>query len=114
MKPVVVVGDAILDRDVRGRPQRLAPDAPVPVIDDPVEQVRPGGAALAAALLASTGCPTILVTAVGHDAAGCELAGLVEESGVELVALPVAGPTAEKVRILAGDHPVARLDRGGD
>jgi rfaE bifunctional protein nucleotidyltransferase chain/domain/rfaE bifunctional protein kinase chain/domain len=114
VKPVVVVGDALLDRDVRGHPQRLAPDAPVPVIDDPVEVARPGGAALAAALVARAGCPTILVTAVGRDDAGRQLAQLVEEAGVELCLLPADGPTAEKVRILAGDHPVARLDRGGD
>ena len=39
--PLVVVGDALLDRDLEGRAGRLAPDAPVPVVDDPTER-RPG------------------------------------------------------------------------
>jgi len=33
--PLVVVGDALLDRDLDGQAERLAPDAPVPVVDDP-------------------------------------------------------------------------------
>ena len=41
---LVVIGDALLDRDLEGRVNRLSPDAPVPVVEDPVESVRPGGA----------------------------------------------------------------------
>jgi D-beta-D-heptose 7-phosphate kinase/D-beta-D-heptose 1-phosphate adenosyltransferase len=40
---VVVVGDTLLDRDLDGTVERLAPDAPVPVVDSPVERARPGG-----------------------------------------------------------------------
>lgn len=47
---LVVIGDALLDRDVSGTVERLAPDAPVPVLDERTTAVRPGGAALAAAL----------------------------------------------------------------
>lgn len=50
---VVVVGDALLDRDLEGRVERLAPDAPVPVVEAPEER-GPGGAALAGALAAAT------------------------------------------------------------
>ena len=49
---VVVVGDALLDRDLDGRAERLAPDAPVPIVDEIVERPRPGGAGLAAVLAA--------------------------------------------------------------
>ncbi|NEC81880.1 D-beta-D-heptose 1-phosphate adenosyltransferase, partial [Streptomyces sp. SID7958] len=48
--PLLVVGDALLDRDLTGRSDRLAPDAPVPVVDDCAETTRPGGAALTAYL----------------------------------------------------------------
>ena len=41
--PLVVVGDALLDRDLDGRVERLAPDAPVPVVDDPAERDVPEG-----------------------------------------------------------------------
>ena len=33
MSRLVVVGDALLDRDVEGVSERLAPDAPVPVLE---------------------------------------------------------------------------------
>ena len=59
MKRLVVVGDALLDRDLVGTASRLAPDAPVPVVDAPVDRPRPGGAALAAVLAAAT-CLTLV------------------------------------------------------
>lgn len=48
--PLVIVGDALLDRDHNpaGEVCWLCPDAPAPILDDPTERVRPGGAALAA------------------------------------------------------------------
>jgi len=52
-RPLVVIGDALLDVDLVGRADRLCPDAPVPVVEDATEQARPGGAALAAALAAA-------------------------------------------------------------
>jgi sugar/nucleoside kinase (ribokinase family) len=42
---------------------------------------------LAAALLALDGCEVSLVTAIGRDEAGVELAALMDEAGVELVPL---------------------------
>lgn len=109
----VVVGDALLDRDLDGRVDRLCPDAPVPVVDDITERTRPGGAALAAALLARDGHGVALVTAIGDDDAGCELRELIARTGVELVDLGHDGVTPEKVRVRAGSQPVARLDYGG-
>ena len=35
MRPVVVVGDALLDVDVEGTVDRLCPDAPAPVLGQP-------------------------------------------------------------------------------
>ena len=71
---LVVVGDALLDRDVDGLVLRLSPDAPVPVVEDPVVHSRPGGAALAAVLAASDGCDVTLVTALADDPAGASSA----------------------------------------
>ena len=110
--PLVVVGDVLLDRDVAGRAERLIPDAPVPVVDVEGETVRPGGAGLAAALAAGDGQEVTLVAAVAEDAAGHELRAAIAERGVELLPLALEGSTPEKVRVLAGARPVARLDRG--
>lgn len=111
--PLVVVGDALLDRDIDGQSHRLCPDAPAPVIDDPVERARPGGAALAAALAAAGGTPVTLVTALGADDAGRTLAAVLAEHGVDVIDLGLDGPTPEKVRVRAGSQTLARIDRGG-
>jgi rfaE bifunctional protein nucleotidyltransferase chain/domain/rfaE bifunctional protein kinase chain/domain len=111
---LVVVGDALLDRDLDGHAERLAPDAPVPVVHDIVERPRPGGAGLAAALAAAAGADVTLVCALGDDAAGRALGALLEEAGVRVVNLGCAGATPEKVRVRAAGRALVRLDAGGD
>ena len=110
---LVVVGDALLDRDLEGAVRRLSPDAPVPVVDDPEERARPGGAALAAVLASTDGRAVRLVTALADDAPGRELQALLDAYGVEVVDLGLEGPTPEKVRVRAAGRSLLRLDRGG-
>jgi D-beta-D-heptose 7-phosphate kinase / D-beta-D-heptose 1-phosphate adenosyltransferase len=110
---LVVVGDSLLDRDLDGRAERLAPDAPVPVVDDPAEHSRPGGAALAATLAALVdGRDVVLVTALAADEPGALLRKLLELAGVVVVDLGLAGQTAEKIRVRADGRSLLRLDRG--
>jgi D-beta-D-heptose 7-phosphate kinase/D-beta-D-heptose 1-phosphate adenosyltransferase len=112
--PLVVVGDALLDRDLDGRAGRLAPDAPVPVVDDPAEHARPGGAALAATLASLLdGREVVLVTALAGDEGGSVLRGLLGSAGVTVCDLGLAGATAEKIRVRAAGQSLLRLDRGG-
>jgi D-beta-D-heptose 7-phosphate kinase / D-beta-D-heptose 1-phosphate adenosyltransferase len=111
--PLVVIGDALLDRDVIGSVERLSPDAPVPVVDQDEARARPGGAALAAALAAGDGRAVTLVTALGADAAGAELRALLDDRRVDVCDLGLDGPTPEKVRIGPPGRPLLRLDRGG-
>jgi rfaE bifunctional protein nucleotidyltransferase chain/domain/rfaE bifunctional protein kinase chain/domain len=109
--PLVIIGDALLDVDVIGTAHRLAPDAPVPVLDDIVEQPRPGGAGLAAQMAARDGHDVILVTGVGDDEAGAALVRLLEQD-VRIVALPYDGPTPVKRRVRSGNQSLLRLDTG--
>ncbi len=113
-RALVVIGDALLDRDVEGTVERLSPDAPVPVLDEERTVSRPGGGALAAALAASDGRPVRLITALAGDGAAVELRGLLGEHGVEVIDLGLDGPTPEKVRVRTGGRSLLRLDRGGD
>ena len=110
--PLVVLGDALLDRDLAGRSDRLSPEAPAPVVDVDEETARPGGAGLAALLAARDGHSVVLVSAVGDDRAGDRLRALLRKAGVELVDLGLDGPTPEKIRVLAGGHLLVRVDRG--
>jgi rfaE bifunctional protein nucleotidyltransferase chain/domain/rfaE bifunctional protein kinase chain/domain len=111
--PLVVVGDALLDRDLEGTVERLSPDAPVPVVDSPVDIPRPGGAALAALLAAQDGRDVVLVTALAVDRAGTELLSLLDTAGVRVVDLGLDGATPEKVRVRSGGRSLLRLDHGG-
>jgi D-beta-D-heptose 7-phosphate kinase / D-beta-D-heptose 1-phosphate adenosyltransferase len=110
---IAVVGDALLDRDLDGRAERLAPDAPVPVVDAIEAHPRPGGAGLAAALAAGGRHPVALVCALGADAAGEELRALLAAAGVRVVDLGLHGATPEKVRVRAHGRALVRLDHGG-
>jgi D-beta-D-heptose 7-phosphate kinase / D-beta-D-heptose 1-phosphate adenosyltransferase len=110
---LIVVGDALLDVDLVGNAGRLSPDAPVPVLDDLQERPRPGGAALAATMAALQGHEVVLVTALGDDDAGHQVARLLEGAGVRVVHLPFDGATPEKKRVRAGGQSLLRLDSGG-
>ena len=110
--PLVVVGDAFLDRDIVGTSDRLCPDAPVPVVDACTELDRPGGAALAALLTRGfAGQEVVLVTALDDDRAGARIAELLADE-VRVVAVPLDGRTPEKIRIRVAGQSLLRVDRG--
>ncbi|HEY3007573.1 MAG TPA: PfkB family carbohydrate kinase [Micromonosporaceae bacterium] len=111
--PLIVVGDALLDRDVDGSVGRLCPDAPVPVLDEESTVDRPGGAGLAAALAARSGREVVLITALADDAGGARLCQLLDAAGVSVYAARLSGATTEKIRLRVGDRVLLRLDRGG-
>ncbi|MFI7275328.1 D-glycero-beta-D-manno-heptose 1-phosphate adenylyltransferase [Streptomyces sp. NPDC049879] len=110
--PLVVVGDILLDEDVTGEATRLAPDAPVPVVEVQAERRRPGGAGLAAALAARDGREVVLVTAIGQDSASEAVRAMLPPS-VRLAELPLAGTLPVKSRVMADGRPLVRMDRGG-
>lgn len=113
MKPLLVIGDALLDRDVGGRVERLSPDAGVPVLDEHETLTRPGGAGLAAVLGAAEGRHVTLLTALGQDPAGRELARVLGAHGVDVLDLGLSGPTPQKLRLHSQEKALLRLDRGG-
>jgi rfaE bifunctional protein kinase chain/domain/rfaE bifunctional protein nucleotidyltransferase chain/domain len=110
-RPIIVIGDALLDVDVEGTVDRLCPDAPAPVLAVTAEHARPGGAALAAALVAGRGVPVRLVTALEPDEAGNRLRALLD-GVLTLVAGPAVGGTVVKCRWRSGGRSLLRTDRG--
>jgi len=108
---VTVVGDALLDVDIEGSAERLAPDAPVPVVDAERRVQRAGGAGLAASLLARDGHEVELVTALGADEAAGRLRACL--AGIRVVPGRLASGTAVKTRIRANGRTIARVDDGG-
>jgi D-beta-D-heptose 7-phosphate kinase/D-beta-D-heptose 1-phosphate adenosyltransferase len=111
VKPLVVLGDTLLDVDAEGTADRLCPEAPVPVVDLVARRRRPGGAGLAALLAARSAADVVLVTALGDDDAGHALTGLLEPD-VTVLPLPLRGATVCKTRVRAGGQSLLRLDSG--
>jgi rfaE bifunctional protein nucleotidyltransferase chain/domain/rfaE bifunctional protein kinase chain/domain len=111
-KPLVIVGDSILDVDILGSASRLSPEAPVPVVDAERLVQRPGGAGLAALLAARTEASVVLITGIAADDAGRQLHDLLTAAGVRLLALPMSGTTVTKTRIRARGQSMLRVDRG--
>ncbi|MEN3358032.1 MAG: D-beta-D-heptose 7-phosphate kinase / D-beta-D-heptose 1-phosphate adenosyltransferase [Mycobacteriales bacterium] len=108
---LVVIGDALLDRDLTGAVDRIAPDAPVPVLAEESTVERPGGAGLAALLAARDGYDVCLITALASDVDGDRLRALLGE--VEVRAAGLHGGTPVKTRVRAARQSLLRIDRGG-
>lgn len=124
MGPVFVCGDSMLDVTHRSSvPYRLDQETnSVPVLprvdptatDDRTTRSA-GGAANVAVNLAALGVETVLYSAVGDDAAGFALAGLLKDAGVALVRTPTyGGGTTTKTRYYVAGRLVGRVDADHD
>ena len=109
-----MVGDAMLDVFERGRADRLAPDAPAPVVTDVGRTSSPGGAANVAVNLAALGARVTLLTVVGDDDPGLELLDGLARAGVETgeVVREPGRSTVVKRRLVADGVTLARVDSG--
>lgn len=110
---VLVIGDAMVDRYLRGDVDRVSPEAPVPVVRVRESEARPGGAANVAAGVTALGAECRLVSGAGADDAGRLLRELLEERGVDArgVLDLAARPTTVKTRVIGRDQQMLRLDR---
>jgi D-beta-D-heptose 7-phosphate kinase / D-beta-D-heptose 1-phosphate adenosyltransferase len=111
MTAIAVVGDLIVDRDVVGSVDRVAPDAPVPIVEHRLERVRPGGAGLAASL-AAVDADVVFVTAASDAEADRRVIAHLRSIGVTVIATRRAAPVPQKIRVRTGDHVLLRIDRG--
>ncbi len=109
---VLVVGDVMLDRFVYGGVKRISPEAPIPVMLVERELAMPGGAGNVARNIASLGARVRLIGLVGDDAAADELHEALSQPRIEpLLVVDETRPTAEKVRFIAGQQQLLRVDR---
>ncbi|WP_370455037.1 bifunctional heptose 7-phosphate kinase/heptose 1-phosphate adenyltransferase [Roseicella aquatilis] len=110
---VLVVGDAMLDRYVYGRVERVSPEAPVPVLTVDREVALPGGAGNVVRNLTALGAAVAFVSVVGDDQAGSDLTGLIGgQPGVEPWLLVQGGrATTTKTRFVATGQHLLRADQ---
>jgi D-beta-D-heptose 7-phosphate kinase/D-beta-D-heptose 1-phosphate adenosyltransferase len=109
---VLVVGDAMLDRYVYGKVQRVSPEAPVAVLTVERELAMPGGAGNVVRNLTALGAAVAFVSVVGDDQAGSDLTGLIGgQPNVEPWLLVQGGrATTTKTRFIASGQQLLRAD----
>ena len=108
---MLVVGDVMLDRYWFGEVSRISPEAPVPVVLIDNEEQRLGGAANVAWNCKALGARTLLLSVVGRDEPGTQLASLLKTEGIE--ASLHRDPklhTTQKLRVIARRQQLLRID----
>lgn len=108
-----VIGDVMLDQFVWGRVSRISPEAPVPIVDFDRENLMPGGAANVARNVTALSGHAELAGVIGRDEAGQTLRDLLasERIGCRGLVASARRRTTTKMRIVAGQQQIVRLDR---
>jgi D-beta-D-heptose 7-phosphate kinase/D-beta-D-heptose 1-phosphate adenosyltransferase len=109
---ILCLGDVMLDRYAYCDSERISPEAPVPVLLLQRRQSMLGGAGNVARNIPALGGKAVLIGLLGDDAAGAEVAALVEATP-GLVGAHVTSarrPTICKTRYIAGHQQIVRVD----
>lgn len=116
-KRILIAGDLVADQFLSGSISRVSREAPVFILRHEDTETRPGGAANAAANIASLGGTPLVVGVIGSDENGRRLRESLQRAGVncdDVLSNP-AGSTTTKIRVLAGQsysvkQQVIRID----
>jgi D-beta-D-heptose 7-phosphate kinase / D-beta-D-heptose 1-phosphate adenosyltransferase len=110
---VLCIGDAMIDHYVRGRVERISPEAPVPVLQIESEERRLGGAGNVLRNLHALGVESGFISVAGSDSAGRDLARMVAELGTAEahVLAERSRLTTVKTRFVAETQQLLRADR---
>jgi rfaE bifunctional protein kinase chain/domain len=107
-----VIGDVMLDTYWWGHVDRISPEAPVPVVALDRKEYRIGGAGNVALNLASLGAPVSILSVIGKDDEGANLATLFSKNNIDTTYLISSGSriTTSKARIISRNQQMMRLD----
>jgi D-beta-D-heptose 7-phosphate kinase/D-beta-D-heptose 1-phosphate adenosyltransferase len=111
---VLVIGEAMLDRYLKGATHRLSQEAPVQVVNVQEKEDLPGGAANTAANIRSLGGEPLLLSVVGDDEEGKALRDSLKKFGIsdQYVLADASRTTLAKQRVLANGQMMIRFDQG--
>jgi rfaE bifunctional protein kinase chain/domain len=109
-KNIVIIGDLVADQFLCGTINRVSREAPVFILRHDETETLAGGAANAAANIASLKGNATLVGIIGNDPNGEKLLKTLENSSVncDFVITSEKFSTTTKVRVLAGQHYAPR------
>jgi D-glycero-beta-D-manno-heptose-7-phosphate kinase len=110
-RPLLVLGDLILDIYIKGAVERISPEAPIPILQHHTTHQALGGAGNVAANLQGLGANTSLVSAVGLDTEGDYLETMLDLEGIHHQIFKFNGRvTTSKSRVIAGNQQLLRID----
>ena len=110
-KKVLVVGDIILDIYLKGKVDRISPEAPIPILNHRHTSHALGGAANVAANLKGIGADVMLVSISGKDNEADYLETMLELEDINFQFVSLDDrPTTSKTRVIAGNQQMLRID----
>ena len=116
-KPILVLGDAMIDYHLYGSSDRISPEAPVPIVKAIEEQYSLGAAGNVAAHITSAGYPCVFAYKVNKkpsksDASHSLLDILLQEANIKPFTLehPKRAPITIKRRIWSNSQQICRID----
>ena len=102
----------MLDEFARGEVRRISPEAPVPVLELTSRSHALGGAANAAANVASLGGRATLIGIVGTDHGASVIGSLLQSHGIaSRLVHDETRPTTHKTRLVARGQQIVRIDQ---
>lgn len=108
----IVIGDAMVDTYMRGKVERVSPEAPIPVVSVTEREDRLGGAANVSLNLQALGATPYLFSVIGNDDNGTKFLNLLanrnlSDSGI---ITDITRKTTIKNRIISKGQHIARVD----
>jgi D-glycero-beta-D-manno-heptose-7-phosphate kinase len=112
-KNILVIGDLMLDKYVKGSVTRISPEAPVPILVEKETFFNPGGATSVAQNISSLGGKVTVVGRIGKDLEGKILKKQVIKNKINPSGIFVDKnyPTIFKTRVMAHHQQIVRIDR---
>lgn len=109
---VAVVGDVMIDAYLKGKVNRISPEAPVPVVSLTKTEQRLGGAANVALNLVALGTRPIMCSCVGNDSDAKLLIELLKNAGISDEGLVFSSDrmTTVKTRVIGNSQHLLRID----
>jgi D-beta-D-heptose 7-phosphate kinase/D-beta-D-heptose 1-phosphate adenosyltransferase len=109
-RPILVIGDCMLDRYYFGSVSRISPEAPVPIVKVSETRDTLGGAGNVASNCAHLGAPVTLLGLLGNDDFGAVFKRLCARNNVDLVPMVSTGRTIAKTRVIGEHQQIVRID----
>ena len=111
-KKIMIVGDVMLDIYMKGKVERISPEAPVPIVSVTETFSRLGGAANVTQNLKALGAEPILCSVIGTDEKSAELLNIMQEQNMNTSGIIKSKDrtTTCKTRVISNNAQMLRID----